>query len=141
MRFPVRTGVPWRDIPVEYGPWNRVYDLPPLAAERNLAAAPHPAPVPGRRDGRDCLGPEGRVTCRRNHRAASSPSPTILGWDGREIPWPKPAPRNGASRAGRSRRAEPRAGRRVDAGADETDRDPSSRHRARRHGRVDAGKP
>ncbi|MFF8322972.1 transposase [Streptomyces bobili] len=27
IRFLVRTGVPWRDIPVEYGPWNRVYDL------------------------------------------------------------------------------------------------------------------
>ncbi|WP_418955198.1 IS5 family transposase [Streptomyces tritici] len=27
IRFRVRTGVPWRDIPVEYGPWNRVYDL------------------------------------------------------------------------------------------------------------------
>ncbi|MFJ1706241.1 transposase [Kitasatospora sp. NPDC088346] len=23
----VRTGVPWRDVPVEYGPWSRVYDL------------------------------------------------------------------------------------------------------------------
>lgn len=27
IRFRVRTGVPWRDIPVGYGPWNRVYDL------------------------------------------------------------------------------------------------------------------
>ncbi|MFF0476514.1 IS5 family transposase [Streptomyces sp. NPDC004284] len=27
IRLRVRTGVPWRDIPVEYGPWNRVYDL------------------------------------------------------------------------------------------------------------------
>jgi transposase len=27
IRFPVRTGVPWRDVPAEYGPWNRVYDL------------------------------------------------------------------------------------------------------------------
>ncbi|MET7482202.1 transposase [Streptomyces sp. NPDC005538] len=27
VRFRVRTGVPWRDIPVEYGPWGRVYDL------------------------------------------------------------------------------------------------------------------
>ncbi|MFF0429111.1 transposase [Streptomyces sp. NPDC004520] len=27
MRFRVRTGVPWRDVPVEYGPRNRVYDL------------------------------------------------------------------------------------------------------------------
>lgn len=27
VRFRVRTGVPWRDVPVEYGPWGRVYDL------------------------------------------------------------------------------------------------------------------
>jgi transposase len=27
IRFRVRTGVPWRDVPTEYGPWGRVYDL------------------------------------------------------------------------------------------------------------------
>ncbi|MFJ3697301.1 IS5 family transposase [Streptomyces sp. NPDC090052] len=27
IRFRVRTGLPWRDVPVEYGPWSRVYDL------------------------------------------------------------------------------------------------------------------
>ncbi|MFJ9598065.1 IS5 family transposase [Streptomyces virginiae] len=27
IRFRARTGVPWRDVPVEYGPWSRVYDL------------------------------------------------------------------------------------------------------------------
>ena len=27
IRFRVRTGIPWRDIPEEYGPWGRVYDL------------------------------------------------------------------------------------------------------------------
>ncbi|WP_330302157.1 MULTISPECIES: IS5 family transposase [unclassified Streptomyces] len=27
IRFRVRTGVPWRDTPVEYGPWGRIYDL------------------------------------------------------------------------------------------------------------------
>ncbi|MFF5390258.1 transposase [Streptomyces sp. NPDC013012] len=25
-RFRVRTGVPWRDVPVAYGPWSRIYD-------------------------------------------------------------------------------------------------------------------
>ncbi|MFE1834098.1 transposase [Streptomyces sviceus] len=25
--FRIWTGVPWRDVPVEYGPWSRVYDL------------------------------------------------------------------------------------------------------------------
>ncbi|GAA2403804.1 IS5 family transposase [Streptomyces coeruleofuscus] len=27
IRFRVRTGVPWRDVPAEYGPWGRIYDL------------------------------------------------------------------------------------------------------------------
>ncbi|MFE3582736.1 IS5 family transposase [Streptomyces vinaceus] len=27
IRFRVRTGVPWRDLPAEYGPWGRGYDL------------------------------------------------------------------------------------------------------------------
>ncbi|GAA2484048.1 hypothetical protein GCM10010276_22120 [Streptomyces longisporus] len=27
IRFRARTGVPWRNVPVEYGPWGRVYDL------------------------------------------------------------------------------------------------------------------
>lgn len=27
IRFRVRTGIPWQDVPIEYGPWNRVYDL------------------------------------------------------------------------------------------------------------------
>ncbi|MFJ6564505.1 IS5 family transposase [Streptomyces sp. NPDC091412] len=27
IRFRVRTGVTWRGVPVEYGPWSRVYDL------------------------------------------------------------------------------------------------------------------
>ncbi|MDX3428134.1 MULTISPECIES: transposase [unclassified Streptomyces] len=27
IRFRGRTGVPWRDVPVEYGPWGRVHGL------------------------------------------------------------------------------------------------------------------
>ncbi|GAA4572274.1 IS5 family transposase [Planotetraspora kaengkrachanensis] len=27
IRFRVATGVPWRDVPAEYGPWGRIYDL------------------------------------------------------------------------------------------------------------------
>ncbi|GGN49333.1 hypothetical protein GCM10012285_37350 [Streptomyces kronopolitis] len=27
LRFRARTGVPWRDVPAEYGPWGRGYDL------------------------------------------------------------------------------------------------------------------
>ncbi|MFI8943987.1 transposase [Streptomyces syringium] len=26
-RLRARTGIPWRDVPAEYGPWGRVYDL------------------------------------------------------------------------------------------------------------------
>ncbi|MGC4986058.1 transposase [Streptomyces sp. DT193] len=26
-RFRARTGIPWRDVPGQYGPWGRVYDL------------------------------------------------------------------------------------------------------------------
>ncbi|MGW1727675.1 transposase [Streptomyces sp. NPDC002306] len=25
--FRVRTGIPWQDMPAEYGPWGRTYDL------------------------------------------------------------------------------------------------------------------
>ncbi|MET9047477.1 IS5 family transposase [Streptomyces sp. NPDC004362] len=27
IRFRIRTGIPWRDVPTQYGPWGRVYDL------------------------------------------------------------------------------------------------------------------
>ncbi|MGW6755893.1 transposase [Streptomyces sp. NPDC055006] len=27
IRFRVRTGIPWRDVPTKYGPWGRIYDL------------------------------------------------------------------------------------------------------------------
>ncbi|MFF1604353.1 transposase [Streptomyces mirabilis] len=27
MRFRVRTGIPWRDMPEQYGPWGGAYDL------------------------------------------------------------------------------------------------------------------
>ncbi|MFD7961707.1 transposase [Streptomyces zaomyceticus] len=47
-RFRVRTGVPWRAIPVEYRPWNEPAD-------------PHSAPVPGRPERRDRLGPGRRL--------------------------------------------------------------------------------
>lgn len=35
----VRTGIPWRDVPEEYGPWGRVYDLRP---QRRLHRLPGP---------------------------------------------------------------------------------------------------
>ncbi|MFG3530061.1 transposase [Streptomyces sp. NPDC047917] len=27
IRFRVRAGIPWRDVPVEHGPWGRAYDV------------------------------------------------------------------------------------------------------------------
>ncbi|WP_329211970.1 transposase [Streptomyces sp. NBC_01693] len=37
IRFRVRTGVPWRDVPVEYGPWGRVHGS---SAAASSAAVP-----------------------------------------------------------------------------------------------------
>jgi hypothetical protein len=35
--------------------------VPPVAAQRHLAPDPYPSPDPGRREGRDCPGPERRL--------------------------------------------------------------------------------
>ncbi|MFK3735195.1 IS5 family transposase [Streptomyces sp. NPDC088090] len=62
IRFRIRTGVPWRDVPVEYGPWGRIYDLfrrwqrngtwrQILTRLQSLAGA----------EGRDHVGPERRL--------------------------------------------------------------------------------
>ncbi|MFC8593999.1 transposase [Streptomyces atroolivaceus] len=50
IRFRVRTGVPWRDVPVEYGPWclPGPRPVPPMAAERHRARLPGKARVPRR---------------------------------------------------------------------------------------------
>lgn len=88
-------GCPRRVRPV--GPGLR--PTPPMAAERHLASDPHQAPVPGRCEGRDHVGPERRLhglpcpsacgrkpasgATRRSRRAASSPSHVITAWEGR----------------------------------------------------------
>ncbi|MFB7940144.1 transposase [Streptomyces sp. NPDC056049] len=45
IRFRVRTGAPWRDIPAEYGPWSRVWDrfVDGGGTVSRRAAAPHGA--------------------------------------------------------------------------------------------------
>ncbi|MEU0969190.1 transposase, partial [Streptomyces sp. NPDC005917] len=56
IRFRVRTGVPWRDVPPRVrtvGPYLR--PVPPMAAGRHLAPSPYPAAVLGRREGRPFL--------------------------------------------------------------------------------------
>ncbi|MFE7776274.1 transposase [Streptomyces sp. NPDC057445] len=46
VRFRVRTGIPWRDVPAEYGPWGRIYDLfRRWQAGRHLASDPFRAPI------------------------------------------------------------------------------------------------
>ncbi|GHI20504.1 hypothetical protein Shyd_18750 [Streptomyces hydrogenans] len=55
IRFRVRTGVPWRDVPVEYGPWGRVYDLFRRwqGTAPGTGSSPGSSPWPTRR-GRSC---------------------------------------------------------------------------------------
>ncbi|MFD5542822.1 transposase [Streptomyces sp. NPDC127079] len=48
IRFRVRTGILWRDMPAEYGPGAPgVRPVPPLAEGRHLAADPHRPPARG----------------------------------------------------------------------------------------------
>ncbi|MFF0478423.1 transposase [Streptomyces sp. NPDC004284] len=61
IRFRVRTGVAWRDIPAEYGPWGRVYGLFRRWQRNGTRKDPHPASVPGRRKGCARPGSECRL--------------------------------------------------------------------------------
>ncbi|BBC39116.1 hypothetical protein SGFS_104100 [Streptomyces graminofaciens] len=91
IRFRVRTGIPWRDMPADYGSWARVYDLlgsgvrpvPSLTTGRHLASDLH------------CLAGTGRHE-RSDHPLAESPSAVLraLGLEKdrvREQPGPVPA--------------------------------------------------
>ncbi|MFD4777601.1 transposase, partial [Streptomyces sp. NPDC058427] len=57
-----RTGAQLEDVPVEYGPWGRAYDLF-RRWQRNgtWAPDPQPAPAPGRCEGRVRMGAERRL--------------------------------------------------------------------------------
>ncbi|MCW1098207.1 MULTISPECIES: hypothetical protein [Streptomyces] len=60
-------------MPVEYGPWGRIYDsFRRWQAKRHLASGFQPTPVPGRCEGRDRVGSE-----RRFH---GMPRPSARGW-------------------------------------------------------------
>ncbi|WP_244904931.1 transposase [Streptomyces prasinopilosus] len=100
IRSRVRTGVPWRDVPVEYGPWNRVHDLFRRwqrngTCYRVLPQLQSPADAKGAITGdlsvdstlcrahQHEAGAVSRVTRRRKHRAASSPNLVLTGWDAR----------------------------------------------------------
>ncbi|MEU6513150.1 transposase [Streptomyces sp. NPDC046978] len=110
IRFPIRTGIPWRDIPAEYGPWGRAYNLfPPLAAQLHLAAPLHRPQ--DRADAKDLItwdlnidstvrrahqhaaGARERGVCRRSCPAVSPPSPTITASGARAGPDHQAAPR------------------------------------------------
>ncbi|MCX5521482.1 transposase [Streptomyces bobili] len=78
-RFRFRTGVPWRDVPVTYGLWARIYDLF-RRWQRNGTWHQVLTPLQSlaRREGRDRVGPE-----RRLHRTqgvcAPYPPPNLTG--------------------------------------------------------------
>ncbi|MET9540556.1 IS5 family transposase [Streptomyces sp. NPDC006553] len=100
IRFRVRTGVPWRDVPVEYGPWGRICDLfrrwqrdgtwhRVLTRLQSLADAKGAITWDLSVDSTVCRahqhagGARKRGDLQKDHREVSSPSPEITGWDAR----------------------------------------------------------
>jgi transposase len=70
IRFRVRTGIPWRDVPVEYGPWARSYDLfRRWQRDGTWQRIFTRAAGPRRREQPDHLGPQ-----RRLHRVPGPPA-------------------------------------------------------------------
>src|ERR1700754_3472294 len=100
LRFRVRTGIPWRDIPQEYGPWGRVDDLL-RRWQRNGTWQRIFTALQARADATDLItwdinvdstivgahqhaaGARKGGTCRRNHLVASSPRRPITAWGAR----------------------------------------------------------
>ncbi|MEU0250472.1 transposase [Streptomyces sp. NPDC006235] len=91
IRFRVRTGTPWRDMPQEYGPWGRVYDLFRRWWQRNGTWQRIFTALQVRADAKvitweinvdstivrahqHAAGARKRGTCRRSRPAASPPS-------------------------------------------------------------------
>ena len=57
IRWRIRVGAPWRDVPAEYGPWQtRLRPVPPLAARRDLGQDPDRVAGRRRRGRADHLG-------------------------------------------------------------------------------------
>ncbi|MEU9780785.1 transposase [Streptomyces phaeochromogenes] len=73
IRFRARTGVPWRDVPAEYGPWGGSTTCSADGSGTAPGTRFSPAPVPGRREGCDHVGPE--------HRRHGMPRPSTCGRD------------------------------------------------------------
>ncbi|WP_424883596.1 IS5 family transposase [Streptomyces sp. SLBN-8D4] len=100
IRFRVRTGIPWRDLPVEYGPWGRVYDLfrrwqRDGTWQRIFTALQARADAKGLitwdlnvdstvcRVHQHAAGARKRGISKRSCLAASPPNPPIMGWSAR----------------------------------------------------------
>ncbi|MFE9497032.1 transposase [Streptomyces collinus] len=49
IRFRVRTGVPWRDVPDGYGPWGRICCADGRGTAPGTASSPGSSPWPTRR--------------------------------------------------------------------------------------------
>lgn len=71
IRFRVRTGIPWRDVPDEYGPWARSYDLF-RRWQRDGTWQRIFTALQTRADAKDLMGPQ-----RRLH---GLPGPPARGW-------------------------------------------------------------
>ncbi|MEU3690338.1 IS5 family transposase [Streptomyces narbonensis] len=100
IRFRIRTGVPWRDVPAEYGPGGRVYDLfrpwqrdgtwhRVLTRLQSLADAKGGITWALSVDSTVCrahqhaAGTRKQGDLQKEPPAACSPSRVITGWDGR----------------------------------------------------------
>ncbi|MFD8766434.1 IS5 family transposase [Streptomyces mirabilis] len=96
IRFRVRTGIPWRDLPAEYGPWGRAYDLfrrwqrdgtwfqiftalQAQADAKELITWDINVDSTVCRAHQHAAGARKRGNCRRNHPAASPPSRRTMG--------------------------------------------------------------
>ncbi|WP_351235593.1 IS5 family transposase [Streptomyces sp. NPDC002133] len=97
IRWRVRTGAPWLDLPAEYGPWHTVYGLF-RRWQRDGVWSVMLTRLQARADGlitwevnfdstvcqahQHAAGARREGRARKSRRAASAPSPTITAWDG-----------------------------------------------------------
>jgi transposase len=98
IRWRVRAGTPWRDVPVEYGPWQSVYGLfrrwqRDGTWQRILTGLQALADAAGAitwdvsvdstvaRAHQHAAGARKRGTCRRNRRVGWTSNPTTTRWD------------------------------------------------------------
>jgi transposase len=107
IRWRVRVGAPWRDIPPDYGPWQTVYGLfrrwqRAGVWQRIVTALQARADANGlivwdvsvdstvMRAHQHAAGARKRGICRSNHPPPrpAGPSPTITGWAGRGVGGP-----------------------------------------------------